>query len=164
MNCLGTVGRNCQTIDEKNLQAYALDDMLQSISDLYVPVDDPEDIWQGERVLQLIHGQGLTVPHELHNSWNKILFPVRIEDRVQAEQAIALEQCKHHTIDHLQVGYIHNRVASKYESHIGNNHTRSRGGQRFLYRRTFLPFISLCSSSFRCSRYPTSTKAHSKYT
>ena len=74
---LGTVEiRNCQTIDDReNLQAYALDDMLQSIYDLYVPVDDPEDIWQGERVLRLIHGQGLTVPHELHNLGTKSYFP-----------------------------------------------------------------------------------------
>ncbi len=53
----------------------------------YEPVAAPADLRHGEHVLRLVHGQGLTAPHELDPRWQQILFPMRIEDRVMAERA-----------------------------------------------------------------------------
>jgi len=61
----------------------------------------------------LIHGQGLTAPHELDARWQKILFPVRIADRVQTERAMAEQNGLRHRIDSLTVGCIHTIVAGQ---------------------------------------------------
>ena len=47
--------RNCiNTSDRLHLQELAIDEMLASIAHLYQPVDNPDDIWQGDR-MRLIH-------------------------------------------------------------------------------------------------------------
>ena len=69
-------------------------------------------------MIRLIHGQGLAAPHELDPSWQRILFPVRIEDRVQLEQQVARSSGFRHQISSLQVGHTHRitdgRVADIY--------------------------------------------------
>ena len=105
----GTVeSRRCENADErKELQDVAFTEMLESVHHLYIPIEDPEDLWQGDHILRLIHGQGLTAPQELDPRWQKILFPVRIADRVQAERQISTENGCRHNIDSLTVGNCH---------------------------------------------------------
>jgi hypothetical protein len=109
--------RTCETPDDRDaVAAYALDEMLQAVEQLYLPVQDPDDLWQGERVLRLVHGQGLTAPHELDPQWQRILFPVTVADRVQAERATAERNgCRHH-IDSLTVGSVHTIVDGRIQS------------------------------------------------
>ena len=109
-------GRICETTEEREgLQEVAVDEMLASVSHLYMPAEDPMDLWQGEHVLRLIHGQGLAAPHELDPRWQRILFPVRIEDRVRAERALAEQNGCRHGIDNLTVGHIHTVVDGRIE-------------------------------------------------
>ena len=106
--------RNCETTeDREGLAEYAMDEMLEAVEQLYVPVDDPGDLWRGDRVLRLVHGQGLTAPHELDARWQRVLFPVRIEDRVRAERAAAKRNGYTHCVDSLTVGCVHTVVAGR---------------------------------------------------
>ena len=109
-------GRNCATVEEREaLAEYAANEMLAAVNELYLPVDAPDDLWRGAHVLRLIHGQGLTAPHELDPRWQRVLFPVRIADRVQAERALAEQYgCQHH-IDGLIVGQTHTVVKGRIE-------------------------------------------------
>ncbi len=109
--------RGCATLeDRENLREYALDEMLEAVEELYTPTEDPGDLWQGEHVLRLIHGQGLTAPHELDVRWHRILFPVRIADRVAAERAAAMRNGCKHLVDGLTVGSVHTIVAGRVVS------------------------------------------------
>ena len=100
--------RNCLSLDAREeLRLTALEELEEAIAFLYMPCDDPHDIWQGDNVLRLIHGQGLTAPHELDPNWQHILFPVRISDRVQLEREVAQDYGCQHSIDNLSVGQTH---------------------------------------------------------
>ena len=58
--------RNCRTIEQREaVRQSALSEMWESVNHLYAPVDDPMDLWQSDQLLRLVHGQGLTAPHEL---------------------------------------------------------------------------------------------------
>jgi hypothetical protein len=110
-------GRNCETIEEREgLAEHAMDEMLEAVQQLYQPAEEAEDLWQGEHVLRLLHGQGLTAPHELDPRWQRILFPVRIADRVRAERATAQSMGCSHRIDSLTVGCVHTVVAGRIQS------------------------------------------------
>jgi hypothetical protein len=51
--------------------------------------------------------QELTAPHELDPRWQRILFPVTIEQRVVEERAAAARSGFRHAIDSLTVGCVH---------------------------------------------------------
>ncbi|MFT5686750.1 MAG: hypothetical protein ACI8RZ_007707 [Myxococcota bacterium] len=107
-------GRVCQTTEEREaLQACAFEELLEAVEHLYLPVEDEADLWQGESVLRLVHGQGLCAPQALDPRWQRILFPVRIADRVEAERAVAKQVGCRHRIDSLQVGCVHTVVAGR---------------------------------------------------
>ena len=83
-------GRSCSDLTERaQIRSRAFEELIEAVEYLYMPVEDPEDLWQGAHVLRLIHGQGLTAPHELDSRWQQILFPVRIHDRVHIERKLA---------------------------------------------------------------------------
>ena len=110
----GTVeSRLCETASEREeLQEMVFNELVDSVNFLYIPVenvieDDPTDLWHGNHVLRLIHGQGLSAPHELNSEWHSILFPVRLNDRVQIEQQIAAHNGYSHGIEGLTVGSTH---------------------------------------------------------
>ena len=105
----GTIeGRGCPTpAVRRQLQEAALEEMWEAVNQLYTPVEDPTDLWQHEHLLRLVHGQGLTAPHELDPRWQTILFPVRIDDRVRAERLTAEQYGLQHHIDGLTVGSVH---------------------------------------------------------
>jgi hypothetical protein len=109
--------RLCESTDDRESgAAEAMSEMLNAVEQLYATVDDPDDLWQGERVLRLVHGQGLTAPHELDERWQRILFPVRIADRVKAERAVAERNGCRHRVDSLTVGSVHTIVDGRIQS------------------------------------------------
>ena len=106
--------KSCTTLEEREaLVDQARDELLTSIYALYEPTGDPFDLWQGEHVLRLIHGQGLTAPQELDARWQQILFPVRIAHRVQEERAAAAVLGCRHRIGELTVGSVHTVVGGR---------------------------------------------------
>lgn len=99
--------KDCRTLDDReDLVERAMDEMLQAVVALYEPNDDPDDLWFGEHVVRLIHGQGLGAPGHLDARWNRILFPVRIAHRVREERAVAERLGYAHTIAELAVGQV----------------------------------------------------------
>lgn len=108
--------RGCTSTEAReSVQQYALEEMWEAVNHLYTPVEDPMDLWQGQEVLRLVHGQGLTAPHELDSRWQRILFPVRVEDRVRAERIVAQKNGCRHRIDSLTVGHVHTVVTGRIE-------------------------------------------------
>lgn len=100
--------RLCASLQERSrVVEGARAEMLEAVEHLYAPTGDPDDVWQGEQVLRLVHGQGLTAPHELDPRWHRILFPVRVADRVEAERKVAQRNGCQHAIDALTVGSVH---------------------------------------------------------
>jgi len=109
--------RNCATVEARqNLVEYAVNEMLEAVEQLYMPVDAPADLWHSDRLLRLVHGQGLTAPHELDPHWQHILFPVTIDDRVRAEQASAARNGWSHRVDSLTVGCVHTVVDGQLQT------------------------------------------------
>ena len=109
--------RTCTTTEDRmDLVQYAVNEMLEAVEQLYAPVDDPGDLWHGDRVLRLVHGQGLTAPHELDPRWQRILFPVTIDDRVLAERAAAERNGCVLRVDSLTVGCVHTVVAGRVQT------------------------------------------------
>ena len=82
------------------------------IQQMYTPVDEGvDDLWQDTRLVRLVGGQGICYPQQLDTEWNRVLFPIRLSDRVRMEREIA-EQCGClHQIEELIPGAIH-RVLS----------------------------------------------------
>lgn len=117
----------CDSLEQRQgLAEMAMDEMLASVVELYAPAEEPDDdflfedpptdLWQAAHVLRLIHGQGLT-SWDHSSEWKRILFPVRIADRVRSERAIAEANGCAHTIDALVVGQVHTIVDGKVVGH-----------------------------------------------
>jgi hypothetical protein len=92
-------------------------ELQQAVRQLYAPVEDAEvaqdDVWQGEQVLRIVHGQGLGAAPELDPRWQRVLFPVQVADRVRMERAVAAELGCQHSIDALTVGSTHTIAAGR---------------------------------------------------
>ena len=102
------MGRLCTTPEQRaELLEVCQQELLQAVHQLYLPADDPDDVWQGRSVLRLVHGQGLGAAPELDPRWQRLLFPVRVEDRVRVERTVAAEMGCLHRIDGLTVGSTH---------------------------------------------------------
>ena len=98
-------GRLCSSQEERQeLVEYAFSELYASVEHLYMPVDDASYIWNDPRLLRLVHGQGLTAPHELDERWQNILFPVRIQDRVRIEREVSAGFGYVHQIEELNAG------------------------------------------------------------
>ena len=106
--------KNCSTLEERaELAELATNEMLESVQQLYTLTSQPHELWGSDHVLRLVHGQGLTAPPELDARWQRILFPVRIADRVREERATAEAIGLRHSIDELTVGFVHHIVGGK---------------------------------------------------
>ncbi len=80
----------------------------EEVEALYTPLDEEwEDLWQDPRLVRLVGGQGICYPQELHSEWNRVLYPVRIADRVQVEQEIAKALGCRHRVEELVPGAAH---------------------------------------------------------
>jgi len=109
--------RTCRTPAERQaLREEGLNQLLEAVHELYSPWEDPDDLWHGTQVLRLVHGQGLAAPAELDPRWQHVLFPVRIDDRVEEERAAAQRAGFVHGIDRLTDGQVHRIVAGRVAS------------------------------------------------
>jgi hypothetical protein len=52
--------------------------------------------WQAEGTVRILIGQGITMPHTLppaiFSDWNRVMFPVRLEDRARLERETAISE------------------------------------------------------------------------
>ena len=70
-----------------------LESLYEELWTSFGEVGDPEeDLWRVPRLIRLIGGQGMCYPQELGTEWNRILFPIRLADRVRMEREVS-EQC-----------------------------------------------------------------------
>jgi hypothetical protein len=98
---------NCETPEDRTYLAdLARHEMMESVQHLYAPANHPEEVWK-ESVLRVVHGQGLSAPHELDPRWHHILFPVSVQDRVVEERRVAAELGLSHRIEGFTVGHVH---------------------------------------------------------
>jgi len=90
----------------------------EEVEALYEPLDEDEeweDLWQNPRLVRLIGGQGICYPQELNPEWNRVLFPVRLADRVLLEQEISSAFGCRHLVEELIPGATHHVEAGKVE-------------------------------------------------
>ena len=111
----------CASLDDRaDLVELATNTLLESVEALYAPtpegLEDPGDLWRCPHLLRLIHGQGLTAPHELDPRWQRILFPVRPDHRVAEERAAAARWGCAHRIDRLTDGATHTVRGGRLEA------------------------------------------------
>lgn len=109
--------RLCRTVHERgDLLEDGTNLLLESAFELYDDVGDPDDLWHGAHVLRLLHGQGLAAPAELDPRWQHILFPIRIDHRVEEERAAAERRGLAVGIDRLTDGATHEVVGGRVVS------------------------------------------------
>jgi hypothetical protein len=86
----------------------ALTRTAEEIEALYAPLETGwKDLWHDRRLVRLISGQGIAYPQEVRPKWNRVLFPVRIEDRVRLEAEIAEALGCRHRVEVLAPGQAH---------------------------------------------------------
>ena len=101
-------------IDSRNLQERAerLGDSLErtygEIHQIFEPMEDlDEDLWRNPRLVRLVGGQGIAYPQQLGTGWNRVLFPIRIGDRVRMEREVAGSLGYEQIIEELVPGEVH---------------------------------------------------------
>jgi len=75
------------------------------ILDLYAAGEG--GLWSDPRLVRIVGGQGLCYPQALDPDRNRVLFPIRIEDRVRLERQIARSCDCRHRIEELRAGEWH---------------------------------------------------------
>lgn len=85
-----------------------LESTYEEIHEIYAPLDDSEvDLWKNQRLVRLIGGQGICFPQALGTEWNRVLFPIRLVDRVGMEQETADQYECQHSIGEFVPGKVH---------------------------------------------------------
>jgi len=73
--------------DRAERWANCTDSMGQEIEDAFTEYPQLEgELWQLPGLVRLIGGQGISFPQCLDTDWNRVLFPIRLVDRVLAER------------------------------------------------------------------------------
>ena len=81
------------------------------IYEIYTEIEDLEvDLWSNPRLVRLIGGQGICYPQALDPRWNRVLFPIRLVDRVRMERDVAGQHELAHSIEEFIPGEIHSVV------------------------------------------------------
>ena len=144
------------TLESKNYNSFdaraelvdlAVNEMLEAVQALYASSCEPDDLWGSDHVLRLIHGQGLTVPHELDPRWHHILFPVRIAHRVREERAVSERLGLSHGVEELTVGAVHTVLRGEVTSCVPHPSLRLLDEES---KRTFDPQLAFFPE-FPCS-------------
>lgn len=87
------------------------------IFEIYTPMEDAEgDLWQNERLVRLVGGQGMCFPQELGAVWNRVLFPLRLEDRVELERGTATSLGCLHEVEVFAPGCVHRLEGGRLEA------------------------------------------------
>jgi len=86
----------------------ALEAMEQEIEAIYAPLEDGSDpLWSNDRLVRLVGGQGLAFPVEIDPEWNRVLFPIRREDRVRMERQMSSAFGLRHDVEEFVPGAVH---------------------------------------------------------
>jgi hypothetical protein len=91
--------------DRRERVARSLDLTCEEIFTIYGPTaDDPDDLFANPRLVRLLGGQGLAAPARA--DLNRVLFPLRVADRVRLEREIAAQTGCAHRIGELVPGRV----------------------------------------------------------
>lgn len=94
--------------DREARVAVSLESTSAEILEMYAPLEDvEEDLWRNERLVRLVGGQGMCFPQKLESAWNRVLFPIRLEDRVELERDAAASLGCRHAVEMFTPGYTH---------------------------------------------------------
>lgn len=68
-------------------------DTIEEVAEMYSLVDEDmiDDLWGNRSLLRLIGGQGICFPQEVDADWNRVLFPLPLEDRAALEAEFAAD-------------------------------------------------------------------------
>lgn len=100
---------HAQNLDDRATFVAGADDQTQAeVAEIYTSMDsDTPDLWDNERLVRLIGGQGLCYPQEIDPDWNRVLFPISVSDRVEVEQAVVDQLDLAHQVREFVSGMVH---------------------------------------------------------
>ena len=101
----------------KELLGQSIEATYTELFDIYSPLDDEADLlWGNPGLVRVITGQGICYPQALNPDYNRILFPIRLEDRVRMEREVAEQFGCEHSIEELVPGQLHELSDGKLRS------------------------------------------------
>ena len=96
---------DAQDLEEREaLLSEHLERTYESAHSKYTPTEENDDLWGSPNVVRLIGGQGIAFPREVDGRWNRVLFPIRLRDRVTIERDVAAQNGCQHTIEEFVPG------------------------------------------------------------
>ena len=102
----------------KELLGQSIEATYAELFDIYNPLDEEADsLWGQPGLVRVITGQGICFPQALNPGYNRILFPIRLEDRVRMEREVAEQFNCAHSIVELIPGQLHELNDGKLLSH-----------------------------------------------
>ena len=88
-----------------------LETSYDEIYEIYSELAEAEDdLWSDPCLVRLIGGQGICYPQALETEWNRLLFPIRLADRVNMERDVAGQNELAHSIEEFVPGQMHSVV------------------------------------------------------
>ena len=94
--------------DRRHRLSREIESTYDEIESLYTPFEGLEtDIWGIRRLVRLLGGQGICFPQQLQKGWNRILFPIRLEDRMRMEREVSERNELSHSIEEFVPGMTH---------------------------------------------------------
>ena len=101
----------------KELLGQSIEATYTELFDIYSPLDDEADLlWGNSSLVRIITGQGICYPQALNPDYNRILFPIRLEDRVRMEREVAEQFGCKHSIEEMVPGQLHELSDGKLRS------------------------------------------------
>lgn len=100
---------HAQNLDDRVTFVAGAEDRTQAeIAEIYTPMDsDAPDLWDNDRLVRLIGGQGLCYPQAIDPDWNRVLFPITVAERVEMERSAVEEYDLAHQVEEFVSGYYH---------------------------------------------------------
>ncbi len=100
---------NAKNLEDRSTFVAGAEDLVNAeIEEIYTPMPDLyPDLWKNERLVRLIGGQGIAFPTQINPEFNRVLFPIRLSDRVAMEREFADEMELQHSIDTFEPGFVH---------------------------------------------------------
>ena len=103
----------------KELLGQSIEGTYTELFDIYSPLDEEtEGLWSNPALVRVLTGQGICYPQALDPAYNRILFPIRLEDRVRMEREVAGQFGCQHSIEELVPGHLHELSGGKQQSCI----------------------------------------------
>ena len=103
--------------ERKELLGQSIDATYAELFDIYSPLDEGADgLWSNPALVRVLTGQGICYPQALNADYNRILFPIRLEDRVRMEREVAGQFSCQHSIEELVPGHLHEFSGGKQQS------------------------------------------------